>query len=346
VQARRPVRIASPKARSSPRAAMGVFLGIFFFAATPMARAQEAPEQPVEEVVANLAAGRVIIAVVKDALIIGTIENPIEPGTHPPTPVQLSSRRAAIALGAVDWFSPSSQQQLARFDHDLPHATSGRMSRGPTLQQPHADVEAFDIEAIGEGMADRLRGVAQNLHSKIDVAADEPLVEIIVADYLAGYGPEVWQITFVIEQEPVRLDYLDTRILPPHYLQFWPPEKGHPRTLVEFRYPPGDNSPSILDLLRQNDPRLEKVRNSDAKMAEVANHFLQGDSAKILSKDATPFLRAVLAIVAPPNARQTMAIIGLETGFDWILAPPPEPKRPGKEKERPPGAPTLLKPPS
>lgn len=346
MQSRLPFLFPSPKSMVVTRAAIGISLGILCLAITPMGRAQETPEQPVEEVVANLAAGRVVIAVVKDAMIIGTIENPIETGTHPPTPVQLSSRRAAIALGAVDWFSPSSQQQLARFDRDLPHATSGRMSRGPTLQQLHAETEAIDIEAIGEGMADRLKDVAQNLHSPIDLPAGEPLVEIIVADYLAGYGAEVWQITFAIEQEPVRLDYLDTRILPPHYVQFWPPEKGHPHTLVEFRYPPGNNSPPLLDLLRQNDPRLEKICNSDAKMAEVARRLLQGESVKILSADAVQFLRAALAAIAPPNARQTMAIIGFETGFDWILAPPPEPKRPSKEKERPPGAPTLLQPPS
>jgi len=344
VQARRPLWFACRNVRIVSQVAFGGFLVLLSLAGPTTAPAQEAPEQPVEEVVANLAAGQVVIAVVKDAMIIGTIENPIEAGTHPPTPVQLSSRRAAIALGAVDWFSPSSQQQLARFDHDLPRATSGRMSRGPTLQQPHAEVEAVDIEAIGEGMADRLKDVAQNLHSPIELPAGESLVEIIVADYLAGYGPEVWQITFSIEQEPIRLDFLDTRILPPHYIQFWPPEKGHPHTLVEFRYPPGNNSLSILDLLRKSDPRLEKIRNSDAKMGEVARRLLEGESAKVLSTDAVQFLRAALGAVAPPNARETLAIIGFETGFDWILAPPSEPKRPGKEKERPPGAPTLLKP--
>jgi hypothetical protein len=220
------------------------------------------------------------------------------------------------------------------------------MSRGPSLQQPQAETEAVDIEAIGEGMSDRLREVAQSLHSKIELQEGEPLVEIVVADYLAGYGPEVWQITYSIEQEPVRLDYLDTRILPPHYLQFWPPEKGHPRTLVEFRYPRENNSPTLLELLRQNDPRLENVRSADAKMAEAARRLLDGDSAKIQSADAVPFLRAAVAAISPPNARQTMAVIRFEAGFEWILAPAPEPKRPGQEKERPPGAPTLLKPPS
>jgi hypothetical protein len=346
VQAYRPFWFACRKVRIVSEVAIGGFLVLLSLAGPTTALAQEAPEQPVEEVVANLAAGRVVIAVVKDGMIIGTIENPIEAGTHPPTPVQLSRRRAAIALGAVDWFSPSTQRQLARFDHDLPPATRARTSPGPTLQQPHAEVEAVDIEAIGEGMVNRLKDMAQNLHSPLELPSGEPLVEIIVADYLGDYGPEVWQITFSIEQQPVRLDFLDTRILAPHYVQFWPPEKGHPHSLIEFHYPPGNGSPSILDLLRQNDPRLEKIRYSDAKMGEVARRLLVGESAKVLSTDAVQFLRAAMAAIAPPNARQTMAIIGIETGFEWILAPPPEPKRPGKEKERPPGAPSLLKPPS
>src|SRR5260370_13256743 len=80
--------------------------------------AQETSEAPGEEVVVNLATGRVIIAVVKDAILIGTVENPIEPQTHPPIPVQLSGRRAGIMLGAVDWFSPSSQLELARLDRE------------------------------------------------------------------------------------------------------------------------------------------------------------------------------------------------------------------------------------
>jgi hypothetical protein len=41
-----------------------------------------------------------------------------------------------------------------------------------------------------------------------------------------------------------------------------------------------------------------------------------------------------------------MAAIGTQTSFQWILPPPPEPKRPGQKRERPEGAPTLAKPPS
>jgi hypothetical protein len=56
--------------------------------------------------------------------------------------------------------------------------------------------------------------------------------------------------------------------------------------------------------------------------------------------------------MTPPKARQTMAIIGMEKGFAWILPPPAEMERPApaqtaqaeaQQKERPPDAPSLLK---
>src|ERR1700732_122649 len=88
---------------------------------TPRAAARQGPEAPTQEVVANLAAGRVVIAVVKDAILIGTAENPIEAETRPPTPVPLTSVRAGVILGSVDWFSPSSQQDFARLVTVIPH---------------------------------------------------------------------------------------------------------------------------------------------------------------------------------------------------------------------------------
>src|ERR1700677_729245 len=114
-------------------------------------QAQEVTAPPSEEIVVNLAAGRFIVAVVKDAIIIATIENPIEPQTHPPVPVQLNARRVGVLLGAVDWFSPSSQVELARLDKELPHLRgqfAGPLP-GPiaaTQPQPQAQAEATDLE--------------------------------------------------------------------------------------------------------------------------------------------------------------------------------------------------------
>ena len=82
---------------------------------------QETPPSAGQEVAVNLATGRVLITVVKDAILIATVENPIEAGTRPPAPVELDSSRVGIILGPVDWFSPSSQLQIANLDKELPH---------------------------------------------------------------------------------------------------------------------------------------------------------------------------------------------------------------------------------
>jgi hypothetical protein len=317
---------------------------VFLLCPRPVA-AQQVQDVPTEEVVVNFAAGRVVIAVVKDAILIGTIENKIETQTHPPIPMALNRTRAGILLGAVDWFSPSSQLQLARLDTELPHLHGHFAASGPHLNQAQASPEASDIEIIGQNLYERMNAVVGNLHGKLDWLPDEPVAELILADYIQGYGPEVWQLTFTLKQEMQRLDYYDTHISHPAYLQTWPPEKGQPHTLVEFQYPPENATPTLLDLLRRKDPRLEKICASDVKMQGVADLLLQGQSGKILAADATQFLRAALAVLAPQDARQTMAIIGIDTGFDWILRPPPEPKRASAQpdQERPADAPSLLK---
>jgi hypothetical protein len=336
--------------RAFPAAALGTVLAIALWSMGPwagaaQAAAQDIPGAPTEEIVANLAAGRVVVAVVKGAILVATVEDPFEAETRPPTPVALASARLGVLLGAVEWWSPSSQQEIARLDRELPHLRALPVATTPHLGQSQGGEEATDIEAIGQGLLERLNEVAQGLHGKVGLPANEPIVELIVADYLAGYGPEVWQLAYRIKQEEQRADYWTTLVLAPSYLQFWPPEKKHSRTLVEFYYPPENAPPSLLDLLRQKDPRLEKIVSSNAKMANVANRLLESESNKVPAADATQFLRAALRAIAPPRARQTMAIIGQETGFAWVLPPPPEPPSTRLQPNRPPGAPTLARPP-
>jgi hypothetical protein len=326
----------------------GAILILAILALSPLAFAQDDPTTPTEEIVVNLAAGRVVIAVVKDAILIGTVENPIEPQTHPPTPVQLGSERAGIILGAVDWTSPSAQKELARLDSELPHLHSEFALGGtaPHLAESQGGDEASDIEGIGQNLLDRLNLLASGIHAKVNMPAKEPIAELVVADYLANYGAEVWHLSYTMKQIQQRGDYWVTSVLRPVYLQFYPPEKGQPRTLMEFDYPTDSASPSLLSLLQSGDPRLTKIKGSDPKMAEVAGRFLSGESNKAPAADAIQFLRAALDAIAPPNSRETMVEIHPETGFKWILAPPAEPQQPQKQQQRPPGAPSLVKPPS
>jgi hypothetical protein len=325
---------------------LAAWSAVFPFTFLPNAAAQQRQDTPGDEIIANLAAGRVIVAVVKDAILIATIENPIEPQTQLPAPVELSSRRAGVVLGAVEWISPSSQVEYARLDKDLPHLRGQVAAIAPHLQEAKPNAEASDIDSIGHGVSERLNEIARNLHGKITLPPGEPLTEVILADYMENYGPEIWQLTFTLQQSMQREDYYDSHVPLPQYVQYWPPEKGQPHTLVEFHYPPENSAPLLIDLLRKQDTAIEKLCSSDAKMREVRDRFLQGESNKIPAVDAIQFLRAALGIVAAPNSRETFATIGVESGFQWILKPPPEPKKPGQkpEEKRPDDAPSLLHP--
>jgi hypothetical protein len=331
-------------------------LGLILNPCLAPASAQKDSQTPVEEIVANLAAGRVIIAVVKDAIVVATVENSVEPETRPPTPVALGGERVGIILGPVYWFSPSSQQELASLDTELPHLRSGRAGFGaqvPHLQANQSGHEASDIEATGQGLLDRLNVIAKGLRGKVDTPSNEPLAELILADYLPDYGPEVWQLTYEMKQVEQERDFWETHFLRPSYSQLWPPEKGQPRTLVEFDYPLENSPATLLELLRRKDSRLEKIRASSPNLAEVADLLLRGESNKVMSSDAVPFLRAAMSATAKPESRQTLAVIGQETGIQWIVPPPPEIRKsiqqaaqqPG-QTERPADAPSLLHPPS
>lgn len=333
---------ASSRARTDSFSAIaGLILAAcatIFLVAAPPAIAQSDNGSQIGEVVANLAAGRVVIAVVKDAILVGTMENPIEVNTLPPTPVLLSSERFGVYLGPADWWSPPSKREIAELNQELPRLHTYAVARPPHLGQSQGGDQPSDIEITGQSLQQRLNDLAQSLHNQLDLPPKEPFAQLIVADYFAGYGPEIWQLSYSINQEEQEDDFWTTRVEGPTYLQFWPPEKGQPRTLVEFDYPE-NASPSLLQLLQRKDPRVERVIQSDPAMASVAQHFLDGTCGKVRAADATQFLRAVLDAIAPPHARETIGILHPETGFSWILSPPPE--APIHRENRPPGAPTL-----
>lgn len=292
-----------------------------------------------EEVVANLAAGRVVVAVVKDAILVGTLENPIEVQTLPPTPVLLSSERFGVFLGPADWWSPPSRREIAELNQELPRLHTYAVSTPPHLGQSEGGDQPAEIEITGQSLQQRLNGLAGSLHAQLNLPPKEPFAQLIVADYFASYGPEIWQLSYSVDQEEQEDDFWTTRVEGPTYLQYWPPEKGQPRTLVEFDYPADSAPPSLLDLLKNQDPRVQRIVESDPMMRGVAQHFLDGTSNKVRAADATQFLRAVLDALAPPHARETVGILHPESGFRWILAPPPE--APIHRENRQPGAPTL-----
>jgi hypothetical protein len=313
--------------------------------------AQQTEQPPAEEFVANLAAGRVVIAVVKDAIVIATIENPIEVQTHVPAPVPVSSLRAEILLGAIDWQSPSSQQQIARLDQELPRlrgsVAAGSLAKSaPSLGGGGAvaNAEAVDLEGVGQALFERFNEVTRGIHGKIALPVGEPLAQLIVAGYARNYGPEVWLLTFDVKQDIQREDYYNTHVTRPTFSQYWPTEKGERRTLIEFQYPPENPAPTILDLLKNKDPRIDKIISSDAKMSQVAGLFASGDSKLILGVDAVQFLRAVIGAISTEKTRITVSTITEDNGLQWVLKPPAEPKLPPPpgQKQPVPDRPSLL----
>lgn len=213
--------------------------------------AQQDPEQEnAEEIIANLCAGRVVIGVAKDGIVVATLENPIESQTRPPMIVRISDDRMAVLLGAADWWLPDQKRELARLDKELPDLRPAQGNNGPHLQassQEGPGSEATDIERIADGLRTRLGFIADHIHGNLQLGDDEPLLQMILTDYAPNYGPEVWLIQYSVEQEPEQGDYWQTRVLQPQYTQLWPPEKGQPHGLIEISDP---EAPTIESLIQ------------------------------------------------------------------------------------------------
>ena len=297
-----------------------------------------------DEFVADLASGRLDVAVLKDAIFVGSIEDRIEPDTRPPSIAPIGERRLGVLLGAIRWDSPSAGIEWARLDRELPdlHGQS-ELSTAPHLQGlAGPGDEAKDLESIGIGLLERLNQVAGNIHGPLDLRPDEPLTDLVIADYVPDYGAEVWLLQYMIQQSPERGEFWNTRVLLPRYTQLWPPEKGQPQTLMEVQYPSAA-SPTLLELLRQKAP-LQAVASSSPEMSAVAEAFIRGDSRKVAAADGVPFLRACLNTLTPAGAREEIAVIGKETNFAWLIPPPPDTSsyKVTQARERPSNAPTLL----
>jgi len=215
--------------------------------------------------------------------------------------------------------------------------------RGPEEGEP-------DLETIGVAFLETLRPLVSQLHHKIDLAADEPLFEVVVIGYApaaSAYGPEIWTIEYHVQQQEigVRGDYWQTRLLRPRFTQLYPPEKHAPRTIIEARYPSNAKGPTLMELIQGNDPRINQLRGSEPRFAKVVEMVDRGQAQKAVSLDAQDFLRALLPLVAG-NAPFTLAKMDSEHGLNWIVQPEePVEKAKKEDKQRPADAPTLRRKP-
>lgn len=310
---------------------------LMMIAAGPRAHAQQ--QQGGEEIVANLATGRVIFCVTRDAILVGAASNEkVEQGSHSPLFVPLVGGHVAVLLGAVEWVEVNSKKPPVRLD-DLLLQVRFAATRSTVYSESD---EAGDIEGLGIGFLDRFRPVAGQLHHELKIKEDEPIVQILVVGYETGYGPEAWLINYRVQQRELQDNYFDTLVLRPSYTQLYPPEKGAPRTLVEHRYPANLPGPTLLEMLGQNDQRLIPIRTADPVTGKAAQLILDGASQKAASEGVTAFLRGALTVTGSPDTKLTLAILHEGDRFDWIIPPPETLKKP--DEKRADDAPTLRGP--
>jgi hypothetical protein len=289
-----------------------------------------------DEVVANLAGGRVIVHVARDIIIFAAIDQPVEAISIPPRAMTIDSTHVGILLGASEWRITSDPKPV-RLDKDFPVVPK---------RDPHAATDpeevSPDLEIIGVAFLERLRPLVAQLHHKIEFKPDETLFEVVIIGYAPDdYGPEVWTLEYRIQQEEIatRGDFWQTRLLRPRFTQLYPPEKHSPKTLVEVRYPDTMQGPTLQQLIQGNDPDLDKLSRGEPKFSKVAEDIDRGQANKAAPEDATDFLRAAVPLIA----EKSKFILGTmtERGFHWTV-PPDEPVEKAKEdKNRPPDAPTL-----
>ena len=309
-----------------------------------LATAQEKDAE--NEIIANLAGGRVIVHVTKDEVIVfGAIDQPIEAGSIPPRVMNLDSTHIGVLLGASEWKLPADPNPV-RLDRGFQHIGG----RDPRDRGNGIDAEP-DLEAIGVSFLERLRPLVSQLHHKIEIAADEPLFTVVIIGFAPGRsGPEVWTVEYRIQQQQVgaREEYWQTRILRPRFEQLYPPEKHAPRTVIETRYPTGKKGPTVMELIQGNDPGVAQLRGGEPRFAKVLDSVERGQAQKAVSVDATDFMRALLPLLAGKNSF-VLGKLEEEHGLEWIVEPA-EPvnkveraKDEKEDKDRPADAPTLRK---
>ena len=301
-----------------------------------------AQTQPAEdEIVANLAGGRVIINVARDTIVFAAVDQPIEANSIPPRVMDLDSMHVAVLFGASEWRLPADPKPV-RLDRNF-QRVGGRDSRYQTPGEAEPD-----LESIGVAFLEKLRPLVSQLHHKIDFRTEDTLFEAVIIGYAPNnYGPEVWTVEYRIQQEAIaaRGDYWQTRVLRPRFEQLYPPEKHAPRTLVETRYPADSKGPTLQTLIEGNDPRMARLGSEDQRFAKVLETIGKGQAQKAVAADAADFLRAAIPLIAP-GARFVLGTMGEGHGFEWVVQPDEPVEKVKEDKHRAPDAPTLRRKPN
>ena len=302
------------------------------------ALAQETHE---DEIVANLAGGRAIVHVAKDAIVFAAIDQPVEPNSIPPRVMDLDATHIGVLFGASEWRIPADPKPI-RLDRNFQ-----RVARGDPRYQSAPGEGETDLETIGIAFLEKLRPLVAQLHHKLEFSPDDPILQIVIIGYAPSeYGPEVWVVEYRIEQEQVatRGDYWQTRVQRPRFTQLYPPEKHAPRTIVESRYPQDAKGPTLAEQIQGNDPHITHLGSAEPRFAKVLENINRGQAQKAAPIDSADFLRAVLPFLAG-NRTFVLGTMDERHGFEWMV-PPEEPvEKVQEDKNRPPEAPTLRRAP-
>ena len=283
----------------------------------PAPAANPAPQVRLVNMVVKQATGRVVFCVTKDTMVIAAVDGGGAAGSRPPAIQPLGAGRVAVVLGAADWTRDGADQPT-QLDAELP--AMARKVVSTTEKAGPLDQSANDIEAIGVTLLEFVRPLVSDIHYKLDLAADEPLIEVLLAGYTDGYGPEIWSLRYRVQQRNLGNDYWDTRPMRPAYFQLYPPEQGQPRTFVETQYP-AKLAPLGLVRAAQSDPGVGRVRNSSQEINGAITAILNGESTKADARPVEDFLRAAIPVVAGAQAKLAIGAIDQQFRFRWLLAP-------------------------
>ena len=313
-----------------------ILLVFFLFAMALPARAQDRED----EIVANLAGGRVIIHVAKDTIIFAAIDQPVEPSSIPPRVAGVDSSHIAVLFGASEWRIPADPKPI-RLDRNVVRLGGREAREDATPEEAEPD-----LELIGTAFLEKLRPLVGQLHHKVDFSPNEPVFEMVIIGYAPGdYGPEVWVVEYHMEQEEVATrgeEYWQTRLLRPHFAQLYPPEKHAPRTLVETRYPAGLKGPTLEEMIKSNDPHISSILQN-ARFEKVLENLRGGSAQKAVPADSVEFMRTAVPLLAG-GSRYVIGTLAEQGGLNWVV-PPTEPVEKAQEdKNSPPDAPTLRRP--
>jgi hypothetical protein len=295
----------------------------------PASQARALPQYGGPELVVGQAAGRVVFCVAKDAILIASLSS--SAGSRQPAIAPLDAGRVAVVLGAVNFTREGANP--VHLDAELRRLAAKVIAPAGRSDQA---AQANDIESIGVTVLEFIRPFVNDIHRNLNLAPNEPLIELLLAGWVEDYGPEIWSLHYRVQQRNLGNDYWETRALRPAYYQLYPPEKGQPQTFVEAQHPP--QTPA-LGLLRatQSDPALARIRSSSEQINEAVTAILNGESRKANAVPVADFMRAAIPALAGSQAQFALASIDQRFRFQWLLAPEDPPPAPAQTDAQPSG---------